>query len=143
MTPLRHSLRSSLLLTVLTLFAIVSPISAAQIDDVSPRLSVTVFETPAAGTLLVEGHDFTPGGEIKVYILAYYQGGMDHIETRSVVAADASFGPNGSADPALGYVPGGTFSETFRSLCRMTPMVRAYDVQRDAWSDWLDIDPGC
>jgi hypothetical protein len=143
MIRLRHSLLASLLLAALSLIACSPPVSAAQIDDASPRLAVTAVGTSAPGTVLIQGHDFTPGGDVTVYILAYSQGGMDLLEARSVVAADAIYGPNGSADPALGYVPGGTFSETFRSLCETIPMVRAYDEQRDAWSDWIDIDPGC
>lgn len=143
MSRLCHSLPSLLLLVALALLTIVAPVSSAQVDTGSPRLSLAAADPSGPGIVRIEGHDFTPGGDVTVYILAYYQGGMDLLETRSVVASDAIFGPNGSADPARGYAPGGTFTETFRGLCATIPVVRAYDQQRGVWSDWLDIDPGC
>ena len=53
------------------------------------------------------------------------------------------YGPNGSHDPALGYVPRDANVGTVESLCRSALMVRAYDSQSGQWSNVLDVAPGC
>jgi hypothetical protein len=86
-------------------------VGASQVAPViSPRLLNAV---PAShpGAILVTGQDFTPGGQ--VYIVLHDQWGMELHETRWVSASVTTLGMNGSRDPALGYIRGGTIHETF------------------------------
>jgi len=102
-----------------------------------PNLTGVAAVAQDPGTFTVTGDAFTPGGE--VYVALYDQWGATLHENRSTIAAPVVHGPNGSADPALGFRRGGALSETFGGLCGTTPMVRAYDQQAELWSNWLNI----
>jgi hypothetical protein len=105
--------------------------------------TITVAATLAAvpGTVTVTGEGFTPGGA--VYVALYDVWGAELHETLWTTASRTAYGPNGSADPALGFRRGGALSEVFQHLCGATAMVRAFDRQTDRWSNWRDVDPGC
>jgi hypothetical protein len=63
------------------------------------------------GTMLVTGEHFTPGGA--VYVGFYDAWGMQLLEPRWVTASATVYGPDGSQDPALGFIRGGTINEVF------------------------------
>jgi hypothetical protein len=71
--------------------------------------------------------------------------GYVHGSDDSIVmgASEPVFGLNGSQDPASGYLRGNPGHAVARNLCGAEVMVRAYDAQNAAWSNVLDIDPGC
>ena len=50
------------------------------------------------------------------------------------------YGPNGSADPAVGFRRGVALSEAFGGPCEATAIARAYDSRTARWSHWLDVD---
>ena len=102
-----------------------------------PTLTGAVAVARAPGTVAVTGEAFTPGGA--VHVALYDRWGETLHETRATAAGAAAFGPNGSADPARGFRRGGDLREAFGGLCGTTPMVRAYDRQAAAWSNWLEI----
>lgn len=137
----------------------------------SPFLSSAASSVQAPGSVLVTGRNFTPGS--RVYVALYDQWGLDLYETRWVTASETIYGPNGSQDPATGFSRGGAIAETFGasptvyglfgsqdpatsydvrgesvsgpfgSLCGTTAMVRAWDMQTEAWSNLLDVQAGC
>jgi hypothetical protein len=76
-----------------------------------------------------------------VYVALYDKWGTSLHETRWISASADQYGANGSADPATGFHRGGSLTETFAGLCGASVMVRAFDQQTAAWSNWLDIAP--
>ena len=145
--------------------------SNTQVAPVDSPLLIEASATHQSPELVVvRGQNFTPGGA--VYVVLYDQWGMERHETRWVNASstvygpngsqdpaigfsqggliieifgafETVYGPNGSQDPAVGYVPAETGDATFGSLCGSALMIRAYDLQKDAWSDVIDVAPGC
>lgn len=132
----------------------------------APSLITAAPMVDSPGAVSVSGQDFTPGGE--VVIALYDRWGVQHYESRRAIASDAAFGLNGSQDPALGYIPGGSIRELFGAsepvygpggsqdpatgyvsgvdsvnLCGASLMVRAYDARTDQWSNVFDVDPAC
>ena len=71
----------------------------------NPELTEALPLAPEPGTITVSGDGFTPGGE--VYIAIYDRWGAALHETRWITASPEVFGPNGSQDPARGYLGGG------------------------------------
>ncbi len=140
---------------------------SASATHVDSKLLIDVVAIPQSpGSIVVSGQNFTPGGT--VYIAMYDQWGMQLYPTRWVFASTPVFGPNGSQDPAQGYVRGGSIREVFTdtpaiygpngsqdpangyvaassagNLCGATAMIRAFDRQTSVWSNLLDIDAGC
>jgi hypothetical protein len=115
--------------------------SAAAPTISSPTLTSTQAWAPQAGTLVIAGESFTPGGV--VFVALYDQWAEELYETRWIVAGLTTYGPDGSLDPATGYRQGGTFQEIFDGLCGAEVMVRAYDQVADAWSNVVDVEAGC
>jgi hypothetical protein len=161
-----------MILALLGLIVIGSP--AASAGNASARLApagasplIDVAAAPqAAGSVIVSGRNFTPGGD--VYVALYDLWGKQDLGTRwltsspSVYGPDGSqdpalgfsrggeiraefgpveavYGPNGSQDPATGYVPG----TSFPNLCGAAVVARAYDRETAAWSNMPDVDAGC
>lgn len=106
-----------------------------------PVLSNGSPSPPVAGEVDVRGSDFTPGG--RVFVAIYDRWDKTHFDSRWVRAAAAHYGPNGSQDPALGYVHGGDILASFTLPCKSAPMVRAYDEQSGFWTQVMDVSPGC
>src|SRR5688572_21925457 len=132
---LSHS--SSFLLVLLLLGVAMTgfrsePATAA---DVGPVLTSAAVLTSEPGEISVTGEAFTPGGE--VYLAIYDTWGSALHETRWITASPAVYGPNGSMDPARGYVSGGSLTQSFGGLCGNSVMVRAFDQGSGAWSNWL------
>ena len=98
--------------------------------------ATAAIQTP--GMITVTGEGFTPGGEVDVVV--YHQWGVTPDEIRSTTASRASYGPNGSHDPAIGFTRGGLLSEAFERPCGATATVRAFDRETAAWSNWLNVD---
>lgn len=96
---------------------------------------------PVAGEVDVRGEGFTPGG--RVFVAIYDRWDTVHFETRWIRAAAAQYGPNGSHDPALGYLRGGDIYASFILPCKSAPMVRAYDEKTGFWTTVMDVSPGC
>ena len=114
-----HLYRRPLVLVLVILGLVVSGNSVAYADraQLSPTASPLLIDVSAAqspGSVIVTGHGFTPGGE--VYIALYDQWGMQLHETRWINASQTVYGPNGSQDPAAGFVEGGSANETFGTL---------------------------
>ena len=103
-----------------------------------PILTAASATIRAPGAVTVTGEAFTPGGE--VYVALYDQWGAALYETRWTTASRLFYGQNGSRDPAAGFSRGGALREAFGHPCGATMMVRAYDRQLAAWSNWLDVD---
>lgn len=110
-SPQRQLLR---VVAILGLFVSGQPTAHAHVlpetGSMAPQLSVTVAD-PNRGLILVTGQDFTPGGRVVIDI--YDAEGLQLIGTRWAHASEEIFGANGSRDPALGYLSGGTVSEVF------------------------------
>jgi hypothetical protein len=145
----------SLVLAILGLLIVGHPNAIAGtrqgLGSEPPRLDEVVV-VPQQGVITVTGQDFTPGGQ--VYIALYDRWGVQLYETRWITASDEMFGLNGSRDPALGYVRGGTISEVFRSSDEVfgpdgsrdpargyVPAVNGTDVSADAFGPDGSRDP--
>jgi hypothetical protein len=103
------TIRTRVLIFLLLLVSLL-PQAAAGAQSTAPILSHARTTAPVSTLLLIEGHGFTPGG--LVYLAVYDRWGVENHAHVWTVASPAVFGPNGSADPALGYVPAGTIQET-------------------------------
>lgn len=141
-----HPSRRQLVIVLAILGLVVSgspfaPANRAQLSPVSSPLIITAAAGQSPGSVTVTGRNFTPGG--RVYVALYDQWGMQLHETRWINASGTAYGPNGSQDPATGFVRGEPGHEIVSSLCGATAMARAYDEQTDAWSNMLDVDAGC
>jgi len=84
---------------------------AAQAGTSFPLLSAATMTAVPGPFVTVAGAGFTHGG--LVYIALYDQWGVTLQETRWTTASPEIFGPNGSMDPAQGYIAGGLVSEGF------------------------------
>jgi hypothetical protein len=166
-----HSHRRHLVLMVAIASLLILGLSGAHARDsqdppaASPLL-IDALAVEPAGSVMVMGKNFTPGGE--AYIALYDQWGRQLHETRWVMASDVVYGPNGSQDPATGFSQGGTINAIFGAseaiygphgsqdpargyvagthssgLCGAEVMARAFDEQTAAWSDLLDINADC
>jgi hypothetical protein len=136
---LHRSISFVLILTLLSIALVgtrASPASGAAAGPVLSTASARIF---APDVVTVRGQAFTPGGE--VYVALYDKWGTSLHETRWISASADQYGANGSADPATGFHRGGSLTETFAGLCGASVMVRAFDQQTAAWSNWLDIAP--
>src|SRR5262249_13957985 len=78
--------------------------SVAAGGSTGPELTAALATDGAPGSIAVSGRYFTPGG--RVYVALYDVWGATLYETRWTDAAASNFGPNGSQDPAVGYVAG-------------------------------------
>ena len=115
--------------------------SSAQTASALPILNNAVVSTIAPGVIEVSGERFSPGG--LVYIALYDGWGEMLHETRWVASSPTVYGPNGSQDPAQGYVAGSDGGEAFAIACDAPLMVRAFDQRTTSWSNLLDVDSGC
>ena len=139
--------RRFVLLLAVSSLAVLGPATSRAAAEVSgggeasgagPVLTGAAGTGQGPGTVLVTGERFTASGE--VYVALYDRWGAQLHETRWTTAGLAAYGPNGSADPAVGFRPGGAVGEAFGGLCGATAMVRAYDQRTARWSNWLDVD---
>ena len=64
---------------------------------------------PRLDHIAVHGEGFTPGGLVELTLSGDPGTGLDR--QMWAVASTESFGPHSSADPAQGYIPGGTIDE--------------------------------
>ncbi len=145
------------------------PASSAQTASALPVLNNAVVSTIAPDTIEVSGERFSPGG--LVYVALYDGWGTALRETRWVASSPTVYGPNGSQDPAQGYLAGGGIEESFAlvqptiygpngsqdpargyiagdapataSVCDGPMMVRAFDQRTASWSNMLDVESGC
>lgn len=145
------------------------PVPAAAQPGALPILSSAVASAVSPGTIEVSGERFSPGG--LVYIEVYDEWGTTLRETRWVASSPTVHGPNGSQDPARGYVAGGEIRESFEQVrqtvygpngsqdpaqgyvrgdaptmespCDGPMMVQAYDRRLAAWSNMLEVESGC
>ena len=134
---LSHS--SSFLLVLVLLGVAMSGFrsDSATAAEAGPVLTSAAVLTSEPGKISVTGEAFTPGGE--VYLAIYDTWGYALHETRWTRASPAIYGPNGSMDPARGYVSGGSLTQSFGGLCGESVMVRAFDQASGTWSNWLDL----
>jgi hypothetical protein len=110
------------------------PASAAEAGPVLVRAEA---QASAPGMITVTGEGFTPGGE--VYLAIYDTWGDTLQETRWTTASQTVYGTYLSFDPARGYLSGGAVTESFGGLCGESVIVRAFDQDSGAWSNWLDL----
>lgn len=143
---------------------------AQVVPDSQPLLITASRSLQSPDAMSVTGQNFTPGGA--VYVVLYDRLGMEQYEPHWVTATEPVYGANGSQDPATGFRQGGTIDELFGTfatvyrvngsqdpasgyvvggadfslvgrVCGTSVMIRAYDAQSGAWSNVLDVDPGC
>jgi hypothetical protein len=161
---------------VLALIGLLVPgqfVADARVQPPQVGLSPTLVEAvsvPSEGMVIVRGQQFTPGGQ--VYVALYDRWGVQRFETRWVSASEELWGMNGSRDPALGYVHGGSVIERFSlsdeafgpngsrdpalidvpddpggdlmaRSCTTMLMVRALDVEQNVWTNTIDAEMGC
>jgi hypothetical protein len=107
-------LRLVILLGLITCGSFVTTATMAQEPSASVPLLLDGSAASAPGSVRIAGHNFTPGGA--VYLSLYDQWGMELHETRWVTASEATFGTNGSQDPANGYARGGTIEEMLGTI---------------------------
>ncbi len=145
--------------------------AAAQQSGILPVLHSVLTTPPSAGLVVVHGTGFTPGGLVSIVL--YDSWGHDaYVPVRTVaslgqfgpngsadpahgyvapgsiadlldLASDTVYGPNGSLDPASGYVSGGSNAGTAALRCNAELMVRAYDHRTGTWTDTIDIVAEC
>lgn len=130
-----------LLLVVIGLTTVATAHASAQPIDDRPDDPRIVSIDGTRGNTAVTGINFTPGGSVYIAIHDQWGDVLLHV-LESDVGADV-YGPNGSADPALGYIRGGEVTATLDIPCGAHALVRIYDAESALWSNWLDIDPDC
>jgi hypothetical protein len=112
--PTVHRHHLAFVLTILGLVICGSQLAQANSAQTlpldSPLLTRAAIQH-VPGTMLVTGEHFTPGGA--VYVGFYDAWGMQLLEPRWVTASATVYGPDGSQDPALGFIRGGTINEVF------------------------------
>ena len=159
------------LLFLVSFNPILTPDAGAQSVAALPVLRATLTNPPAVGLIAVRGDGFTPGGLVSIVL--YDRWGQHLYAPVRTVASVGQYGPNGSADPANGYVAPGTIDslvdflpgETFgpngsadpangysrghaASIAAGLPcgselMVRANDARTGTWTDLVDIAVAC
>jgi hypothetical protein len=136
----RHRVIICLLFLVSLVPQALLPAAGAQ-GTSGPLLTLAGAVALPSGLVAVEGHGFNAGGLVSLVV--YDQRSAEVHEHVWTVATTAHFGPNGSADPAQGYVPAGTINEVIdifpNTVCGQDLIVQAYDHQAAAWSNLLDI----
>jgi len=138
-TRTARTLRHCLLLLVLAVsLSGTAPVHAAQADAAPAPLSIRVSAIATTpGSISFAGSGFSAGQP--VYIALYDAWGTRLLETRWTASSTATYGPNGSIDPALGYHAGGSVLEIFESLCGVDALIRAYDQHTATWSTWSTV----
>jgi hypothetical protein len=134
---LNHTTSFVLVFVALSLLLVGARASSVTAAEPGPVLTSAAVLASEPGMISVTGEAFTPGGE--VYLALYDTWGTALHETRWITASPEIYGPNGSMDPARGYVSGGSLTQSFGGLCGESVMVRAFDQASGAWSNWLDL----
>lgn len=111
-TRRRHSSVWSILTSVLLLA--MSTVSFSQAHS-QPALSNSLsleaaVVAPRLDLIALHGEGFTPGGLVQITIASDARSGLDR--QLWTVASLGEFGPHGSADPSMGYIPAGTINES-------------------------------
>jgi hypothetical protein len=157
------------LLFLVSFNPILTPAAGAQPVAALPVLRSALTTSLSLGQIAVHGDGFTPGGLVSIVL--YDRWGQDvYAPVRTVASVgqfgpngssdpaqgyvapgtlshhldlttDATYGPNGSADPAQGYVPGEAVAGTF--ACGQELMVRALDYRTSTWTNLLDFAAPC
>jgi hypothetical protein len=104
----RHPLIICLLFLVSLMPPVFVPGAGAQGSQTVVPAIASAVALPSS-VLTVRGDGFSPGG--LVYLAVYDRWGAEVHDHRWTVASTAHFGPNGSADPAQGYVRAGAITE--------------------------------
>jgi hypothetical protein len=117
--------------------ATTNPLDLTRIGIPPPVLTGTTCTDRTPGILVVSGEQFTPGGEVDVVLAGLGSTQPDLV--RTVHATMPFFGPGGTADPALGFSPGGVIRAELGPYCGMTGMVWARDQPTATWSNGLAI----
>jgi hypothetical protein len=117
--------------------ATTNPLDLTSIGIPPPVLTGTACSDTTPGILVVSGEQFTPGGEVDVVLAG--PGSTQPDLVRTVHATMPFFGPGGTADPALGFIPGGVIRAELGAYCGMTGMVWARDRSTATWSNGLAI----
>lgn len=109
----RHPIAFAITILGLVLFGsqLAHASGAQTLPIASPLLTRAAAIQRLPGTMLVAGENFTPGGA--VYVGFYDAWGRQLHEPRWVTASATVYGPDGSQDPALGFIRGGTITEVF------------------------------
>ncbi len=168
--PLRKALSlfaSALPLVLVLLVALVTITDAAHSPVPSSTLRIaTVAHEP--GLVFATGDGFSPGGTVLLTITSELVPDMSY--SIWTTASEAVFGPNGSQDPAQGYVAAGeinTFfalnsgeihgpngsqdpaqgymrgTDWFAVACSAGISVHAFDAQTVSWSNEVQLNVNC
>ena len=131
---IRPKLSASTILAAALLFMLaLAPLSlilvGAQPVSANPLLVNASIVSRPSGQIAIHGEGFSPGGI--VYIAVFDRSGQDVQYNAWAVATEAVYGPNGSSDPAQGYVAAGTINEVI-SL-DSSPVYGPHGSQDPAW----------
>jgi hypothetical protein len=118
--------------------ATTNPLDLTSVGIPPPVLTGTTCTDRTPGILVVSGEQFTPGGEVDVVLAG--PGSTKPDLVRTVRSTMPDFGPGGTADPALGFSPGGVIRAELGPYCGMTGTVWARDRSAATWSNGLAID---
>jgi hypothetical protein len=159
------------MLTVLSL--LLPGIASADAAMETPFLTVWPAPSDTPGTIFLAGAGFTPGGLVYLALFDQQGAVPDELRLNSdtltaygtngsvdpaaepggrafgaafafsITATPTISGRYGSADPAVGFVHGGTIATSFTIPCGATMAVRAFDRTTGLWSTWAAADPGC
>jgi len=165
----RSRMASLLAVTTILLLALLPMQPGMASAQVAPSqalfMSATVVSVPS-GLVAVHGEGFSPGG--LVYIAITGNDGRQVFHDGWTVASDGIYGPNGSQDPAQGYIPTGGIVEVvslasaivygpygsqdrtqtyipgqddawMAALCNHDLDVQAYDAETQTWTERLDL----
>jgi hypothetical protein len=103
--------RNRVIICVMLLFACIQTGATGGFAQAgpSPVLASAISSVPLAQGITIQGEGFSPGG--LVYVVFYDRWGATVHDHVWAVASGATYGANGSSDPAQGYSPGGKISD--------------------------------
>ena len=161
--PFSTCLSAALILFITLLPQLATASSVAPTS--SPALHLVRNRSPDPGVFAIHGEGFSAGGS--VYLSITSTGRPDLSESFWTVATSAVYGPNGSQDPANGYVAAGViderivlesdtvfgpngsqdpangYRESTAGFCLGNIIVQAFDQDSHSWSNRVSVNLTC
>ncbi len=141
--------------------------AASVVQTPYPALLSARIVSPQTGLFTIHGEGFSPGGSVYVSVVGNGNDSTGASQSFWTVATSAVYGPNGSQDPANGYVAAGVIDEQisvtgetvfgpngsqdpangYREASDVTCLghfdVQAYDNDSHTWSNQVSITLSC